>query len=371
MGVEVGRARLAFEFGDGLAGAVVVAATLQRERQQRASVRLQLGALRKQVIDVTRFGLVRFVAAHVERVDQIGARFGIDRLAVFELARVEQFFDALAPATDRVAVDGVAGAASERQPVNYVGRHKRIGLIVLPPAPAAVVVLEAVKAVKPPLNLRVQIVRRLDRSRLHVLQRLRDDHVRQEAGHRLFDATVRVAGQIIERAEHRPGYRRRGFYAKPSGLRIGVGGQVERERPFSRLFGDRGGGACGPLQALRDDGQLQLDGVRLFVGPCVRGQSRLAELRGRDAPVDALLAVFRDRYSLLRRVEQVRALYFQIDLHGPVSIEIVVNDAGDRDNVAFGHKFRSFGPHYQILARKDAADDRTDAQVAGHRASRG
>ncbi len=73
MGVEVGHARLAFEFGDDLTGAVVVAAMLQRERQQRAAVRLQLGALRKQVVDVTRVGCGRGVAAHVERIDQVGA----------------------------------------------------------------------------------------------------------------------------------------------------------------------------------------------------------------------------------------------------------------------------------------------------------
>ena len=154
MGVEVGHARLAFELGDDLAGAVVVSAALQREREQRASISLQFGSLRKQVVDVARFGCVRGVAAHVERVYQISARFGINRLAVFELACVEQMFDALASAIERVAVDGVAGASRHRQPVYDVGRHKRIGLVVLPPAPAAVAVLEAVKAIEPPLNLR-------------------------------------------------------------------------------------------------------------------------------------------------------------------------------------------------------------------------
>ncbi|MCG3160590.1 MAG: hypothetical protein JMDDDDMK_01659 [Acidobacteria bacterium] len=205
MRVEIGHARAAFEFGYNLSGAGFVATMLQRQRQQRASVRLQVNAFGEQIVDVTRIGVIRIFAAHVQRVNQIGPRFGINRFAVFQLACVEQLFDAVASATNRIAVDAVTGALRHRQAVNHVSRHERIGLVVQPPAPTAIAVLQSVKPVKPALHLLAQIVRSLDRSRFHVLQRLRDDHVRQEARHRLLGAAVRKAGQIIERAEHRSG----------------------------------------------------------------------------------------------------------------------------------------------------------------------
>ncbi|MCG3160589.1 MAG: hypothetical protein JMDDDDMK_01658 [Acidobacteria bacterium] len=124
------------------------------------------------------------------------------------------------------------------------------------------------------------------------------------------------------------------------------------------------------FQSLRHDGQRQFNAVRFGVGFGRREQRHIAKLRSRDAPVNALLALLRDRHCLLRSVEQVRARHLQLDLRDFVGVKIVVNDAGNSDDIAFGHKARSFQTQDQILARKHAADVRPDAQVVGHSARR-
>src|SRR2546425_12779005 len=101
---------------------------------------------------------------------------------------------------------GVASTAGKRKSVHNISSHKRFGLIIFPPAPTAVVVLVAVKSIQTALNLCREIIRRANRSGLHVLQRLSDDDVGQEARHRLLGAAVRITSQVIERAEQRARY---------------------------------------------------------------------------------------------------------------------------------------------------------------------
>ena len=97
-------------------------------------------------------------------------------------------------------------AARQRQAIDNVGSHERIGRIIFPPAPTAVTVLVTVESIQTALYLLRQIVRVANLRPRNVFQCLGHDNVREEAGHCLLSAAVRKAGQVIERAKERAGY---------------------------------------------------------------------------------------------------------------------------------------------------------------------
>jgi hypothetical protein len=79
--------------------------------------------------------------------------------------------------------------------------HKRIAVVVFPPAPTTIFVLEPVETISPALDFLLQVIGIANRGQLELLYRLRNDDVRQKTRHRLFGAAVRITRQVIERAE--------------------------------------------------------------------------------------------------------------------------------------------------------------------------
>ena len=174
---------------------------VQREREQRPTVRSKLVALAVQL--VKEVGVA--VTAFGEGVDHVSAGLIINRVAVVSLAGVQHRRQLLAALVATPGFDLITRTAGHRQTVDDVSSHKRIGLVVFPPTPAAVAVLVGVEPIQTLLHFRVQIVRGANLRRRNVLERLRDDDVRQETRHRLFRASVWIARQVIERAEQGAG----------------------------------------------------------------------------------------------------------------------------------------------------------------------
>src|SRR5207244_10211712 len=86
---------------------------------------------------------------------------------------------------------------------DHIRGHERMSLVGLPPAPAAVFVLEVVETLEAGMDLLLKrrFVQILFQSELS--DRLLDNNVRKESRHGLFDATVRERSQVIECAKQR------------------------------------------------------------------------------------------------------------------------------------------------------------------------
>ena len=116
-----------------------------------------------------------------------------------------------------------------RQSGDDIRGHERMALVGLPPAPAAIFVLEIVQAVEARADLFLH--GRFIRIHLEaqLADRLADDDVGQKAGHGLLDAAVRISNEVLERAEQRAGNGRRDAHGERSraGRNISREGEIE------------------------------------------------------------------------------------------------------------------------------------------------
>src|SRR5215831_15572715 len=100
MRVEVIGAGQTFDFTRNLFGPIVTA-VFQAQRHQGATVRLELIAAIKQLVQITRVGF----AARDESVDQIGSRLYVDRASVLA-AGIDHSLELVASARDSPLIDG-------------------------------------------------------------------------------------------------------------------------------------------------------------------------------------------------------------------------------------------------------------------------
>ncbi len=98
------------------------------------------------------------VTAFGERVDHVAPGFIVDRIAVVAFAGSKHRRKFLAALITPAGVDLITGAGGEGQAIDYIGSHERIGLVIFPPTPAAVIVLIGIQAVQATLHLLIQIV---------------------------------------------------------------------------------------------------------------------------------------------------------------------------------------------------------------------
>ena len=108
-------------------------------------------------------------------------------------------------------------------------------------------------------------------------------------------------------------------------------------------------------QSARHDIERHLDGIVLRIGQSLGEHTYLSDLIGIDAPVYAVLAVLRDVDALRWPIEQLRARDFDGDLRLLGGLQVVVNDAGERDRIALRKEARHLDAHDQVFACEDAA----------------
>ncbi len=122
---------------------------------------------------------------------------------------------------------GIAGGLGLGEAGHDVRSHEDAAVVLFPPAPAAVVVLQVVQAIEAGVDLRLQIGRADHAGKVELLERLGNHQVGQEAGHGLLGATIRIGGEIAQRGEETPRDRRSDLEMQCVCGRIGVGRKVD------------------------------------------------------------------------------------------------------------------------------------------------
>src|SRR5258706_11121987 len=92
------------------------------------------------------------VTAFGKGIDHVGAGFVVDGIAIVALAGGKHGREFLAPTIGPRSIDLIARAGGDGQSIDHVSSHERIGLVILPPTPAAVLVLISVQTIHALLN---------------------------------------------------------------------------------------------------------------------------------------------------------------------------------------------------------------------------
>ena len=232
------------------------------------------------------------------------------------------------------AVDREPRLAGLRQPEDNVRRHPWTRLVVLPPTPAALLVLHALEPQQPRLHHLRELL--LEGRVLHVelVQHPLHDDVGQERGHRLLDTTVRVVRQVLQGPEHRRGHR--GTEAYGQLLRAVDALRVEEERELLLIL-HRPRPQRLTLAALGENRQAQLhrvgEGARLRVDPGLQlldaddlgREAHPLRLARRDAARCQGLA--RDRGAVELEADlRVHGARGQVVDHGPELHRVALHD---------------------------------------------
>src|SRR6266498_4701497 len=120
-----------------------ILALLQCQREQRASVWSELVAFRIKLFEVVPIA----VAAFGVGVDHVSACLIVDRIAIVAFTGIEHRGQLFASSIAPRSVYLITGAAGQRQSINDISSHKRIGLVILPPDTAAVIMLIGVEPI--------------------------------------------------------------------------------------------------------------------------------------------------------------------------------------------------------------------------------
>ena len=241
--------------------------------------------------------------------------------------------------------------------------------IGLPPAPAAVVVLHLAEPLHARRHHAVERRQALGRRELELRERPRDQQVGQEARERLLGAAVGIAGEEIERAEQRPGHRRRERHrdrcappdSRPAGTVTGRGGLARA--------GDRAADAGLAPDAVGHDGHRQLDRVGVAVGGRRRGDARGAD--GAGARTASRRAARRRRRAMPAEGRGAPAGVSRPAGGHRHRRRCGLGDGscgrcvGQHDVVALGEEPRRDDPDDQVLGGRRARDGGAGARVRG------
>ncbi len=365
LGDEIARQRVA----------PLVCCGIEREEQQRAAVGRHASARRPQVVEHRGGVVVRPIARghlHAGRraVRQHVRHVGL-QIRHGSRVRAREIHERRRAVVESPSVDRVAGLLRLDQAVEGVRGHERMGLVRLPPAPAAVFVLVVGEAFHAFGHLPAERADALGRGDAEVRERPRDDQVGHEAGQGLLRAAVRERGEEVERADKRSAerWRERDLNRARGGVRALGDGQLDRVF----LRGSQGaGGARLLFQPVGQDRNRKLQRIRLVRRLGRAGERGRAGAVGAIAEVEPIVAARRDRQRLgaaraCRRRHARRRHRHGDRLRGR---QIVVDDRGHRHFVAFGQEARRHDPQDEILGRQRPGDRGADARVGRDRARR-
>ena len=224
------------------------------------------------------------------------------------------------PAIQHAAADVAARILRQREAPHDIRRHVRIAVAILPPAPAAVAVLEIVEAVEAGFHHLVQLreivrgigrirpMRRMgnirqrgrlnsakqfpgDRLRLQsqIFERLRHDDGGQEPAHRLLRAAVRIIREVRQRIQHRHRDARRDLHVQRRRTFAALLRQIEFQRrriaPHLARLADE------LLDAVFVHDELFFHRVHEFSAACFDANANVARHFGFRGPVNAAFAV--------------------------------------------------------------------------------
>ena len=188
-----------------------VPARPQRQPQQRQTLVRQLVAKSPRVVQL----VLRRAARRRQRIHHIRPQ-----VRNHVRMRCQRLLQPLPRPFQPLLLHRVSGVLRLSQPAHHIRRHEHRALVLLPPAPPAIIMLEAVQPIQPSLHLIVQRLAVNRRFQLQLIHRLRHNHVWHEARHRLLCAAPRISRQVVQRVKHRPRHARRNCDGQPARPRI-------------------------------------------------------------------------------------------------------------------------------------------------------
>ncbi len=133
------------------------------------------------------------------------------------------------------------------------------------------------------------LVHRRLRSQTQIAKRLRRNHRRQEAAHRLFSAAVGILDQVRQRVEHRCRHARGNLDRERGRVTAAFFRNIELDRDTVAAHLSRSRDKL--LDAMFEDGERLLHRIGILSTACLNLQLRFARMSHSHEPIDSCLAV--------------------------------------------------------------------------------
>ena len=301
-----------------------------------------------------------------ERVNHVGLKIGLHVWRAIE--RREQIFFGVG---ENIRVHVVARFVRLAEAADDVSGHEHAAIVIFPPAPAAIIVLESLQPLHSGGNFLFELGSVHRGLQMKILHRFGDDDVRKEAGHGLLGAAVGIAGEVIECIEETAGHRGTERDVESGRGPIGIAGKIDGD--VARGIGgeDAAGFCVADFHAERNHRKRQLQSVRFFVGERFGEQIGFGNGLRAHAPVKLGFAAAGNFHLARLAIEDVETFESERDVDGLCRGQIIVDDGADDYFIALAEESRDGEAHHQIFAHDDAIDGAADFCVAGDAAHRG
>ena len=271
---------------------------------------------------------------------------------------------------DPLVVDCVACGFGLPKSVHHIRGHEYHALIVGPPAPAAIVVLEAVEPFESGLHFVVQNFTINRRFQMQFIHGLRHDQVGQEARHGLLRAAPRITREVIERVKDGARDRRRNCDRQSPRVHVGSIRIVVRPLVLPRAGEDLARARSPLLHAERQNRQRHFECVRFLIGQRLGRERCVARHACLHAPVHIALALGGNGHLLRLPADNIYSAHVERESYVLRRRQIVMRNHAHHRLVALAEEARRSQSDNQVLAHQHARHRSAGFAVVRHGAYR-